>query len=402
MCKGRNLTQVIKLAPTPPANAFLSESQLKRKETFFPLKVNFCNNCGHLQLTHVVSPEILFRNYLYASSTSPVFINHFKEYADDITKRFTLNQKSFVIDIGSNDGILLDPLQRSGIRILGIDPAVDIAKKTSKNGIKTIPEFLTVNLAEKIVKKYGHADVVTANNAFAHIHDLDEIINSVKILLHDDGVFVIEFPYLIDFIQKNYFDLIYHEHLSYLSIRPLQAIFNRFDMKIFDLKKVDSHGGSMRIYVQKSTGQHPVKKIVNEYLQKEHSLGLDSIKTYQKFSRQIETNKTLLLKILKRLKLQGKTIVGYGAPAKGNTLLIHFKIGSKILDYIVDDSSYKQGLYTPGTHIKVVPSSQITQDHPDYILILAWNFAEPIMKKLADFKTSGGRFIIPVPKPSII
>ena len=402
MCKGKNLKKVISLKPTPPANAFLTKAGLNKKEDFFPLEVNFCSDCTQLQLTHVVSPEVLFRNYVYVSSTSPVFVAHFEEYADDITKRFKLNKNSLVLDIGSNDGILLRPLKAKGIKVLGVEPAVEIAKKATHEGLTTLPFFLDTTLAKKIVKKYGFADVVCANNAFAHINDLDEIVESVKILTDQNGVFVIEFPYLVDFIEKNYFDLIYHEHLSYLSMRSLQTLFKRFDMEIFDAKKVSSHGGSLRVYVHKKGGNHKISPTVNNLLKLETRLGLNKIETYQEFAKKIETNKNNLSKILNKLKDENKSIIGYGAPAKGNTLLIHFGIGKNILDYIVDDSPYKQGLYTPGTHIPVFPSSKILETKPDYILILAWNFADSIIKKLSDYQKSGGSFIIPVPRPNII
>lgn len=402
MCKGKNLKKVIKLSPTPPANAFLTKSSIKNRESFFPLDVNFCLDCGQLQLTHVVSPIVLFKNYVYVSSTSPVFINHFEEYAKDLIKRFKLNKKSLVIDIGSNDGILLKPLKKAGVKVIGIDPAINIARKATKEGIKTFPYFLNLKIARKIVKKYGSCDAICANNAFAHINNLDEIIESVKILTKDEGIFVIEFPYLVDFIEKNYFDLIYHEHLSYLSIRCLSALLKRHSMEIFDAKKVLSHGGSLRVYIKKAPSKHKVQPIIEKFIEEEKKLGLDNVNTYLKFAKRIEENKKKLIKLLKQLKSSGKTIVGYGAPAKGNTLLNYFKIGPTILDYIVDDSKYKQGLYTPGTHILVVPFDKIAKSKPDYILLLAWNFAKPLMKKLSDFKKSGGRFIIPVPEAKII
>ncbi len=402
MCKGRNLKKIISLSSTPPANAFLTKAECKKKEPFFPLQVNFCLDCGQLQLTHVVSPELLFRNYVYVSSTSPVFVTHFEEYAGDLIKRFKLDKKSLVIDIGSNDGILLRPLKKAGVKILGVDPATKIAEKATGSGIKTLPYFLNTKVAQTIVSEFGQADVVTANNAFAHIHDLDEIIESVDILTKDNGIFVVEFPYLIDFIEKNLFDTIYHEHVSYLSLRPLSAIFKRFHMEIFDAKKVSSHGGSLRVYVKKIGAEYKIKKSVQNFLNKEIAMGLGKINTYLKFAKKIEENKINLTMLLKKFKSQGKTIVGYGAPAKGNTLLNYYNIGIDVLDYIVDDSKYKQGLYTPGTHIPVSPSSKIKETNPDYIFLLAWNFADSIMDKLSDFKKGGGRFIIPVPKAEII
>lgn len=402
MCKSGGLKKIIKLSPTPPANAFLNKNELGKKELLFPLQVNFCQNCGQLQLTHVVSPELLFRNYLYVSSTSPVFISHFEEYSRDITKKLKLDKHSFVIDVGSNDGILLKSLKKNGIKVLGVDPAIEIARKATNEGIPTLPHFLNKKVAISIVKKNGLADVVCANNAFAHIHDLDEIVNCVKILTHENGVFVIEFPYLVDFLEKNLFDTIYHEHVSYLSLRALTALFKRYFMEIFDIEKVSSHGGSLRIFVKKAESKYRVKKIVKKFLENEIKLGLNKIQTYKKFAKKIEDNKKKLTNLLKKIKTQKKNIIGYGAPAKGNTLLNYFKIGPKILDYIVDDSQYKQGLYTPGTHILVQPFSKIDETKPDYILILAWNFAQPLMKKLSDFKKNGGRFIIPVPEATIV
>lgn len=401
-CENKKLIQVIDLGYQPAANAFLTKKQLSSHENRFPLKVNFCSKCGQLQLTHVVSPDILFRNYVYVSSTSPVFIAHFEDYARSVYKKLNLNKNSFVIDIGSNDGILLKPFKKLGTRILGVDPALEIAKKASKNGIETLPEYLDQKLAERIVKKYGYADLITANNVFAHVPYIDELILAVKKLLKKDGVLIIEAPYLVDFLKKNLFDTIYHEHVSYLSIRPLTVLFKRFDMEVFDVERTDSHGGSIRVFVKKAESKRQVQDAVKKFILNEKILGLGKLTTYTKFAKKIEKNKQDLNKILKKIKSQKKTIVGYGAPAKGNTLLNYFRIGKETLDYIVDDSEYKQGLFTPGTHILVVPSKKISKDKPDYVLILAWNFADSIMKKLSDYKKGGGKFIIPVPYPKVV
>lgn len=401
-CENKKLTQVINLGMQPAANAFLTKKQLSQKENKFPLKVNFCSKCGQLQLTHVVSPDLLFRNYVYVSSTSSVFIKHFEDYAKSVYEKLKLNKDSFVIDIGSNDGILLRPFKSLGTKILGVDPATKIAKKATKEGIETLPEYFDQKLGEKIIKKYGHADVITANNVFAHVPFIDELVMAIKNVLTVDGALIIEAPYLVDFLQKNLFDTIYHEHVSYLSIRSLTALFKRFDMEIFDVEKTDSHGGSIRVFVKKKESKLPIQKAVAEFILKENALGLGKLITYTKFAKKIDKNKEDLNKILKKLKVQNKTIVGYGAPAKGNTLLNYFDIDIKMLDYIIDDSKYKQGLYTPGTHILVVSSDQIQKDKPDYILILAWNFADSIIKKLVDYKKEGGKFIVPVPVPKIV
>jgi len=401
VCKSKNLSKVLSFGPTPLANAFLSSSQIDFQESFFPLDVYFCGDCGFLQLGHVVSPKILFKDYVYVSSTSLVFVNHFKKFADEVFPRFSLNNKSLIIDIGSNDGILLKPFKTLGARVLGIEPAVHIANIAKKEGIDTIPEFFSVNLAKKIVKTKGKAKIVTATNVFAHIDDLDEVIKGVLILLEEDGVFIMEAPYLIDFIKKRYFDLVYHEHLSYWAIKPLITLFNRFDMTLFDVQKVDSHGGSIRIFVKKNKSFHKTSKNIVNFLNLEKKYKLDDKNTYLKYADLVLQNRLQLMKLLTSLKLKKKRIIGYGAPAKGNTLLNYFKIGTDLLDYIVDDSPFKQGLYTPGTHIPVVPAQKLKEDKPDYILILAWNFAKPIIEKYSWFEKDGGRFIIPVPTPKI-
>lgn len=401
-CLHKKLIQVIDLGNQPAANAFLSKKQLKEKEFFFPLKVNFCPKCGQLQLTHVVSPDYLFRNYVYASSTSPVFIAHFEEYAKSVYEKIKLSDDSLVVDIGSNDGILLKPFRELRVKILGVDPARRIAEKATKNGIPTIQEYFDQALSKDIIKKWGFADVITANNVFAHVPFIDELILAVRSLLNTDGVLIIEAPYLVDFLQKNLFDTIYHEHVSYLSIRPLITLFKRFNMMVFDVEKTDSHGGSIRVFVKKNESKRKIEKSVDEFIKTEKRLGLANAQTYKKFAKKIDQNKEDLNALLKKLKSRGKTIIGYGAPAKGNTLLNYFDIGPEILDYIADDSSYKQGLFTPGMHIPVISSERIIQNKPDYILILAWNFAESIMKKLSDYKKNGGKFIIPVPNPVIV
>ncbi|KKQ75730.1 MAG: Nucleoside-diphosphate-sugar epimerase [Candidatus Woesebacteria bacterium GW2011_GWB1_38_5b] len=402
ICKSQKLNSVFSFGSTPLANSFLSEEDLSKPEPFFPLELNFCENCGLLQLAHVVSPDLLFKKYLYVSSTSNVFVEHFVVYAKEVYDKFSLNDKSLVIDIGSNDGILLAPFKKLGVKVLGVDPAQNIAKEASKKGLKTLSEYFTEKTAKKISQVYGRADVITANNVFAHTDNIDELVSGVKILLKSQGVFIIEFPYLVDMLQKNLFDLVYHEHLSYLSIRPLVTFFNNHQMKIFDVKRVSSHGGSVRVFVALNSSKYKISSSVKQLIEEEKRLGLGDINTYKEFTNHIKVNSSKLSSLLDELKADGKIIAGYGAPAKGNTLLNYFNIGKNILDYIVDDSPLKQGLYTPGTHISIVSSEKLKQNPPDYLLILAWNFAEPIMKKLSDYGVGGGKFIVPVPEPLIV
>lgn len=402
ICKNKDLIKVLSLGKTPPANSFLPKEKLEEDEGYFPLALNICPLCRQLQLSHVVHPDLLFRNYVYVSSTSPVFVKHFEDYAKSVWNNLKLKKNDLVIDIGSNDGILLKPFKDLGSKVLGVDPAVKIAREATKKGIETLPEYFNEAVAQQIVKKYGQAKVVTANNVFAHINDIDEVIRGVKKVLDDDGIFVTESPYLVVFLQNNLFDTVYHEHLSYYSVKPLTVFFKRHGMKVFNVELTKSHGGSIRVYASKEKSKHKVNKSVSTLLKKEVEMGLDDLKTYKNFSDRVKKNKTDLTKMLKGLKKQGKKIVGFGAPAKGNTLLNYFKIGTETLDYIVEDSVHKQGLFTPGMHIPVVSPAKLQKDQPDYIFILAWNFAEPIMLKLADYKKKGGRFIIPVPKPQII
>lgn len=406
-CGRRNLVPVLDLGKTPPANAFLKKPPVKlrhgaSKERWFPLQVNFCKNCGMVQLAHVVDPKLLFQNYVYVSSTSPIFIRHFEELAKEITKQLKLKKDSLVVDIGSNDGILLKPFKKLGVKILGIEPAKNIARRANEDGIPTKAEFFSAKLAQKIVREYGQADLVTATNVFAHIDNLDEVIEGVKILLKPEGVFLVEVAYLVDLLKKNLFDTVYHEHVCYWAIRPLKVFAERMGMKIFRVERVPTHGGSIRVWMKLKTNKRQIKSNVANLVRQEKIWGLNKVAVYRQLARRIKQNKQSLRNLLLKLKHQRKTIVGFGAPAKGNTLLNYFKIDTAILDYIVDDSPYKQGLYTPGTHIPVVDTARIYRDKPDYVLILAWNFANQIMEAHQRYKHMGGKFIVSAPTPKIL
>ncbi len=401
-CLGKQLVKVFSFGPTPLANAFVTAAKLNEPELFFPLDVYVCSECHFVQLGHVVSPEVLFKNYVYVSSTSSTFVDHFRDYAVTVVRRFKIRKDSLVVDIGSNDGILLKPFKERGMRVLGIEPAQNIAKQANKDGIPTMNKFFSPEVAKMMVGEYGKASVITANNVFAHIDDLDGIIKAVKILLNDRGVFIVEAPYLVDFLTKNYFDLVYHEHLSYLAVAPLLILFKRMDMEIFDVEKVPVHGGSIRVFAQRAKGPYGRTKRVGTFLAREKQAKLDSVTTYQTSEKKVLQNKARLITVLTGLKVQGKSIAGYGAPAKGNTLLNYFGIGTDYIDYIVDDSPFKQGLFTPGRHIPVFAPDVLNKENPDFIIILAWNFAGPIMTKLKRLRERGIKFIIPVPRPKIL
>src|SRR3989344_4948794 len=309
VCKSTKLINVLQFGMTPLANAFLKEDQLDLPEAFYPLEVYFCENCTFLQLGHIVSPVTLFKNYVYVSSTSPVFVNHFKEFASQMIKRFNLTEKSLVVDIGSNDGILLKPFKEKGVRVLGIEPATHIAEMAKRDGIDTEAKFFSINLTKQIVKKKGKAKIVTATNVFAHIDDLDEVIEGVKELLADDGVCIIEAPYLVDFLKKRYFDLVYHEHLSYWAIKPLIRLFNRFGMAVVDAQKVPVHGGSIRVFAVKGRRLKETNAKVKVFQDLEQEMQLSDINTYLKYASKILENKKRLINLLTDLKLKGNKLI---------------------------------------------------------------------------------------------
>ena len=398
VCKSKNLEKVISLGDQPPANAFLKKEDLDKNEPFFPLECHFCKNCSFVQLSDIVDPELLFKDYVYVSSTSNVFVQHFKELAEKVTKKFNLQKNSLVVDIGSNDGILLRPFKEKGMKVLGIDPAEKIARLATESGIETLPEFFTPGLAQKIAKERGKAKVITATSVFSHVDGLDSFVEGVEKLIADDGVFIVEVYYMKSLVEKNLFDTIYHEHLSYFTTKTMSALLERLGMELFDVGLTDTHGGSLRAFAQKKGGLHKKEKSIAKFLQQENKAKMHELATYKEFSGKIAENKKELVELLEGLKAKGKKIVGYGAPAKGNTLLNYFGIGPAVLDYIVDDSPWKQGLYSPGMHIPVKGFEQLSKEKPDYILILAWNYAEPIMKKCKDVAD----FILPVPKPKIV
>jgi 2-polyprenyl-3-methyl-5-hydroxy-6-metoxy-1,4-benzoquinol methylase len=389
---------VLSLTPTPPANAFVSEDQLQEVQSTFPLELYFCENCAHLQLLGIVDPAELFRNYVYVSGTSPSFVKHFEDYARTCMARFSLSPDDLVIDIGSNDGTLLKFFKTNGLKVLGIDPARAIAEKATADGIETWPEFFNQTIAEKVKAERGQARLVTANNVFAHADDLSSLTGSIRSLLAPDGVFVFEVSYLGDVYQDTLFDTIYHEHVSYHSALPLQQFFKSKGMHFFAAEKISSHGGSLRGMVQLAGGPHEADGSVQSLIDEERSLALDKSKTWLGFGEKVNTLKDQLVALLTELKQDGKTIAGFGAPAKATTLMYHFNLGPDIVDFIADDAALKQGLFSPGLHIPVLPAQAIYDKKPDYVVLLAWNFAPQIMGNHTKYQESGGHFILPLPE----
>ncbi len=402
LCDSGDLSLVLSLTPTPPANAFVTVDALDTLQECFPLDLHLCGACGHLQLPHVLDPSLLFADYVYMSGTSPSFVAHFEEYAVSIMETYQPPPGALVVDIGSNDGTLLRFFQQAGMAVQGVDPARDIARAASEAGIETINAFFNAVLAVQIREEKGAAAVVTANNVFAHIDDLAGVVAGVRALLDEGGVFVFEVSYLADVLEKTLFDTIYHEHLSYHAVAPLVSFFSHHGMELIAAERVDTHGGSLRGVAQLASGAREVAESVAACLELEERLGLGRAEAFHDFAERIDALKISLRDLLLGLKAEGQSIAGYGAPAKATTLMYHFGLGPDIIDFIVDDSSLKQGLYLPGLHVPVLPSEAITERGPDYLLILAWNFAQPIMASNSAFHEAEGRFIIPVPELEVI
>ena len=401
VCRGEALHKFLSLGPMPLANRFLREDQLSMPEPYYPLDVYYCNTCGLVQLGYTVPPEVMFKDYPYLTSPSEPMKAHFARLAEDLIQRFNLLWEGLIVDIGSNDGTLLKNFQKHNIATLGVEPADNIAEWARSHGIETLNDFFSEGVAHKICAEKGQAKVILATNVFAHVDDLEDFLNGINCLLADDGILVIEVPYLVDLLNNLEFDTIYHEHLSYFAVRPLVTLFSRFGMGIVKVDRIGVHGGSLRLYVQKSADSLSSPS-VNELLKLEMEAKLDSLDTYRKFADGVAQVREDLLSLLRALKAQGARITGYGAAAKGNTLLNYCKIGTDILDCITDTTPLKQGRYTPGMHIPVLPESHFHEASPDYALLLAWNYANEILQKEEKYRQAGGKFIVPIPKPRLV
>lgn len=403
MCDGKSLTKVMELTPTPPGNNLLGADEIGEPEPVYPLDLYFCDDCYHLQLGHVVDPCILYKNnYSYVSGTSSHFVNHLRSYATDMIKRFDLHSGSLVADIGSNDGTCLRFFKEAGMQVIGVDPADEIAHQATEAGIETIGDFFSKKLAIELLDKYGPASLVTSHNACAHIDNLDDVVQGVEHWLDDNGIFVLEVGYFLDVFSNTWFDTIYHEHLDYHTVEPFQRLFERANMEIFSVQRVSPQGGSIRVMAQKQGGKFKRDDSVDNLIKLERKAGLDKPSTFKEFDHKIRHVRDQLGTLVRSLKDEGKNIAGFGAPTKATTLLSHFMLGSDILDFIVDDNPLKQSFFTPATHIPIYSTNALYEKLPDYVLILAWNFAEPIMKNHNRYIQEGGKFILPMPYPEIV
>jgi SAM-dependent methyltransferase len=401
VCSSNQLEPFLDLGETALANKFLNEPELGRPEPKFPLVIGFCHGCSHVQLIEHVPPSAMFEDYLYISSASDTLRRHLYELSDVVTTRHPVGSDDLVIDIGCNDGTLLKGFRRHGPRALGVDPARNLAELFDDPDIDRYTDFFDSGSAREIRDRVGTAAVVTATNTFPHIPGLADFVEGVQTVLSSGGVFVIEAHYLADMLEQGAFDTIYHEHVSYWALRPMIRLFADNGMRVVRVERLPLHHGQLRVFVQRD-GEGEVEPSVRSTLEAESAMGLDQIETYRRFAERTRQVKETLTRTLSDLRAQGNRIVGYGAPAKGNTLLGFLELGPRQLDYIADRSPLKQGLYTPGSHVPVVAPERILEEQPEYVLLLAWNFADEVMEQQAEYRARGGRFIVPVPDVRVI
>jgi SAM-dependent methyltransferase len=401
LCESGDIELVIPLMPTPVADDFIPASRLHEPQETFPLDVFLCRACGLVQLVDVVDASSIYVDYLYVTKSSPGLTDHFRSYADDVIRRLALARGSSVVEIGSNDGTLLSFFKEQGMRVLGVDPAREIARVATEAGIETRPLSFRYDVARELRRERGAADLVVANNVIANIDDLDDFGEGIRHLLAPGGAFVFESGYLADLVQNLVFDNIYHEHLSYHSVKPLACSFARHGMELFDVEHVDTKGGSLRGYVQSSGGPRPVAPAVAAMVASEEAQGLYKPETYGELCRRLDRLRSALVDVLGGLQHRGRSLAGYGASHSVTTLVHHFGVG-EFLSFVVDDNPRKHNLYSPGHHLPVLPSVTLVERRPDYVVILPWRFADPIVNRNNVFMAAGGRFIVPVPETRII
>jgi hypothetical protein len=393
----------VDLGMSPLANSYRKPEQLNSMEPFFPLRVWICENCLLVQVQEFESPQNIFGDYAYFSSYSETWLQHIEAYSRAVVQRFGLNASTPVIEIASNDGYLLQYFQRRQIPVLGVEPAENVAAVARQKGIPTISRFFGTQTAQDLVKSGERAHLLIANNVLPHVPDLNDFIGGLKLLLHPAGVLTMEFGYLVRLMAANEFDTIYHEHFSYFSFLTAQAALERHGLVAFDVEELPTHGGALRLYVKhRENVSQPIQSRVQELNSREHDLGVDRLHFYGTFSEQVRETKRKLLEFLIAVKRQNKSIVGYGAPAKGVTLLNYCGIGTDFLDYTVDINPAKQGHFLPGVQVPIYSPDKLSETKPDYVLILPWNLRDEVVSQRSYIRNWGGRFVVPIPAVQVL
>lgn len=401
LCGSKRLQPVLTLTPTPLADSYIPRERLSEPQPVYPLELHLCGDCGFTQMLDVVLPQVIYVDYLYETKTSLGLSEHFRSYAADVASRAGIKPGSLAVDIGSNDGTLLEAFKAQGMKVLGIDPAREIARRATARGVETWPELFDAALARRVVAERGRAAVVTVNNLFANVDDLMGMTDGIREILADDGVFVFESFYLADLIKNMVFDFIYHEHISYFSVRPLEKFFRQHGLELIDAQRVPTKGGSLRYTVQRTGGPRRASAALAQLSAEEREQGLDSPGCFRAFAARIDQSKSELTSLLRQLKADGKSIAGYGASATTTTLLYHYGIGG-LLDFIVDDNPQRQNLFSPGLHIPIVSSQALLERKTDYVVLIAWRYVDPIIKKLGAYEAAGGHFIVPLPETKVL
>ncbi len=398
-CDADDLELVLSLGRTPLANALLTEAQLSEPEATFPLELVFCPRCTLVQITETVPPEQLFRHYLYLSSFSDTMLRHSEDLAHRLIKSRGLDANSLVVEVASNDGYLLQYYKQGGVPVLGIEPAENIATVAEDRGIPTLTRFFGLELGRELREEGRRADVIHANNVLAHVADLNGFVAGLALVLKADGVAVIEVPHVKPMIERLEFDTIYHEHLCYYSLSALEPLFERHGMKLVDVHELPLHGGSLQVHA--ALNGEPSERVC-ELLERERAAGIDRPEFYAQFGDKVQRLRSEVVALLTELKSKGSRMAAYGASAKGSTLLNYCGIGADLLEFVADRSTVKQGLYTPGTHLPIKGPQALLEESPDHVLLLTWNFAEEILEQQAAYRQAGGKFIIPVPEPTVV
>jgi SAM-dependent methyltransferase len=400
---GGPLAAFVDLGMSPLCESYLAQDQLNSMEPFYPLAAYVCSDCLLVQLQEYVAPEHIFSEYAYFSAYSDAWLAHARQYVEMITERLGLGPPSRVIELGSNDGYLLQFFIQRGIPVLGVDPAANLARAAEQRGVPTLVKFFGANTARELAEGGTRADLVVANNVLAQVANLNSFVEGMRIILKPNGVCTIEFPHLLKTMAGNQFDQIYHEHFSYFTALTTEKIFAAHGMRIFDVEELWTHGGSLRIYACHAGDEtHPSLPAVSELTHRERKAGLHRLEAYGDFAERVRATKRKLLSFLIEAKNCGKSLAGYGAPGKGNTLLNYCGIRNDFLDYTVDRNPHKQGKYLPGTHIRIFPPEKIAETRPDYVLILPWNLKDEIANQLAYIRSWGGKFVVPIPEVSVL